>query len=40
VRHYKDLVTTLTVSKMHAMHFKNNNSNHIVIIITIIIIIF
>lgn len=28
--HYKDLVPTLTVSKMHAMHFIiNNNNDHI-----------
>lgn len=27
--HYTDLVPTLTVSKMHAMHFINNNNNHI-----------
>lgn len=28
VRHYGNLVSTLTVSKMHAMHFINNNSNN------------
>jgi hypothetical protein len=29
VRHYRDLVPTLTVSKMHAMHFIIINNNHI-----------
>lgn len=29
MRHYRDLVPTLTVSKMHAMHFIIINNNHI-----------